>query len=61
MFKKIILDLLATDLTEKQIAEEVGCSQPNINRIVNEDQEPKGGLAIALLKFHEKRCKKKAA
>jgi DNA-binding XRE family transcriptional regulator len=49
MFTEIIQKLIATGLTETEIAEKVNSTQPTINRIRNGNQEPKGNLAVALI------------
>lgn len=56
MFEKIVSELVATGLTEKQIADLVGSSQSSINRLRHNRHEPRFGLGDSLVKLHAERC-----
>ncbi|WP_424195498.1 hypothetical protein ACMYR3_06085 [Ampullimonas aquatilis] len=58
MFKKIILNLISTGLSEREIAVLVGMSQPTINRIKLGKQDGVSisySLGTRLLELHKER------
>jgi transcriptional regulator with XRE-family HTH domain len=62
MFDQLIKDLLAAGLSEYQIAAQVGCSQPTINRIKRGTQSNIGArIADGLRALHAARVSKVAA
>ena len=54
MFTKMIEDLIEEGLTEQQIGQRVGASQPTINRIKRTNQNPKYELGAAIVELHQK-------
>jgi predicted transcriptional regulator len=57
MLPRLIEELLATGLSEADIARLVESSQPTINRIRNGHiKDPKYSLAEALKRVHTERC-----
>lgn len=57
MFPQLISELMATKLSEKQIAGLVGSSQPSINRMRNGKQIPYYDVGAKLVELHRERCK----
>lgn len=53
MFTKMIEDLIEEGLTEQQIGQRVGASQPTINRIKRTNQNPKYDLGAAIVALHK--------
>ena len=51
MFKNIIEKLKEAGLSEYAIAARIGCSQPTINRILNEKQKPSYEIGDALVRL----------
>lgn len=56
MFQKIVEEICASGLTEQQIAEKTGVSQPTINRLRRgQTSDPKSSVADALRDLHRER------
>lgn len=53
MFTKMIEDLIGEGLTEQEIGQRVGASQPTINRIKRTNQNPKYDLGAAIVALHK--------
>lgn len=54
---RIITDLRAAGLTQTRIAKKCGCLQSTISMLERgRSREPKGGLAIKLLRLHGIHC-----
>lgn len=53
MWTTLIRDLLDTGLSEKEIAEKIGSTQPSINRIRNGKQTPGFQTGTALLRLKD--------
>lgn len=56
--QKIVSDLLATELTQAQLAELVPCSQATINAFLHGDRgkRPSFAIGLRLNNLHTKRC-----
>jgi transcriptional regulator with XRE-family HTH domain len=61
MLKKAIEELVASGLSEADIADRVDTSQPTINRIRNEKQNASFDLGRRILALRDKRVAKEAA
>lgn len=56
-FQKIVIDLVQTGLTEKQIGQQVGVSQPTMNRIkLGSTKMPRWDTCQKLIDLHRSRC-----
>ena len=53
MFPEIIESLIAKGLTEKQIADLIGCSQPSVNRIRKGKQSPGYDVGAKLVELRD--------
>lgn len=53
MFPEIIEDLIARGMTEKQIGDRIGCSQPSVNRIRNGKQSPGYEVGAKLVELRD--------
>lgn len=61
-WKTLISDLIASGLTQAQIAERVGCSQATVSELMNGKTEtPNFALGTALVALHKKAKRKQAA
>lgn len=63
MFKQIVLDLIHSGLSEQEIAQIVGTSQPSINRIKLGKQGKSGvkyEMGVKLVELHRVRMAKAA-
>lgn len=63
MFKQIVLDLIHSGLSEQEIAQIVGTSQPSINRIKLGKQGRSGvkyEMGVKLVELHRVRMEKAA-
>ena len=61
MLKNIVEELIASGLKEHELAELALTSQPTINRIRNNQQNPSYDLGKRLEVLHARRCSKEAA
>jgi predicted transcriptional regulator len=61
--KKLILEILATGMTQKEVAREIGLSQAAVSFIARGvTQDPRGSVCDAIRKLHaERTAKRKAA
>ena len=53
MFTQMIEDLIEEGLTEQQIGQRVGASQPTINRIKRTNKNPKYDIGAAIVALHK--------
>lgn len=53
MFPQIIEDLITRGMTEKQIGDRIGCSQPSVNRIRNGKQSPGYEVGAKLVELRD--------
>jgi predicted transcriptional regulator len=51
----------ATAWSEPRIAEELGTSQPTVNRILNGQEDCKGSTLRAIVELHERVCEQAVA
>lgn len=59
LFQKIVTDLRKEDLTQQDIAEAIGISQPNVVRLEREtDLDPRWSSGDQLIKLHASSCSK---
>lgn len=56
MWNSLINDLIEAGLSETEIGAKVKLSQPSINRIRNEKQEPGFEAGTALVNLHRELC-----
>lgn len=61
MFPKLIEDLIQAGLTEQQIGERIGRSQPSVNRMRNGKQRPDYEAGARLVDLHRDLCEGRAA
>ncbi len=56
MFAKLIDELIASGMTEAQIAEKIGRSQPSVNRMRTKGQVPDYFVGSRLVDLHQRTC-----
>lgn len=61
-WKSLIADLLEIGMSQKEIADAVGCSQPTICDLANGKQEDtRASIGLALIDLHREKLPEKAA
>lgn len=56
--QKIVKKLLSSGMSEKDLAKQVGCSQPHIHRMKQGDTDPSYSIGKALEKLHDEQFKR---